>query len=77
MERRHIRAPVAGRLGEVATLQIGTVVKAGDKLARRARSLTPWRFLPSGPWDGCVLGSRPACASTASHGRSMGAWRRR
>jgi membrane fusion protein (multidrug efflux system) len=32
MERRHVRAPVAGRLGEVATLQIGTFVKAGDKL---------------------------------------------
>jgi membrane fusion protein (multidrug efflux system) len=30
--RRHVRAPVAGRLGEVATLQIGTFVKAGDKL---------------------------------------------
>ena len=33
MERRHIRAPVAGRLGEVATLQVGTFVKTGDKLA--------------------------------------------
>jgi membrane fusion protein (multidrug efflux system) len=32
LERRHIRAPVAGRLGEVATLQIGTFLKAGDKL---------------------------------------------
>jgi membrane fusion protein (multidrug efflux system) len=32
LERRHIRAPVAGRLGEVATLQSGMFVKAGDKL---------------------------------------------
>jgi membrane fusion protein (multidrug efflux system) len=32
LERRHIRAPVAGRLGEVATLQIGMFLKAGDKL---------------------------------------------
>ena len=32
LERRHARAPVAGRLGEVAPLQIGTFVKAGDKL---------------------------------------------
>jgi membrane fusion protein (multidrug efflux system) len=33
MERRHVRAPVAGRLGEVATLQVGTFVKEGHKLA--------------------------------------------
>jgi membrane fusion protein (multidrug efflux system) len=33
LERRHIRAPVAGRLGEVTPLQIGTFVKAGDRLA--------------------------------------------
>ena len=32
LTRRHVRAPVAGRLGEVASLQIGTFVKAGDKL---------------------------------------------
>jgi membrane fusion protein (multidrug efflux system) len=31
-ERRHIRAPIAGRLGEAATLQIGAVVREGDVL---------------------------------------------
>jgi membrane fusion protein (multidrug efflux system) len=50
IERRHIRAPVAGRLGEVATLQIGTFVKAGDKLGAvvPAGSLTAVaEFLPA------------------------------
>jgi multidrug resistance efflux pump len=50
MERRHIRAPVAGRLGEVATLQIGMFVKAGDKLGAvvPAGSLTVVaEFLPA------------------------------
>jgi membrane fusion protein (multidrug efflux system) len=50
MGRRHIRAPVAGRLGEVATLQVGTFVKAGDKLGAvvPAGSLTAVaEFLPS------------------------------
>jgi uncharacterized membrane protein (UPF0127 family)/multidrug resistance efflux pump len=32
VERRYIRAPVAGRLGEVATLQVGTVVREGARL---------------------------------------------
>ena len=32
IERRQIRAPIAGRLGEVATLRVGAVVKEGDKL---------------------------------------------
>ena len=32
IERRRIRAPAAGRLGEVATLRIGAVVREGDKL---------------------------------------------
>jgi membrane fusion protein (multidrug efflux system) len=32
-EMRHVVAPVAGRIGEVATLQIGSVVAEGDKLA--------------------------------------------
>jgi membrane fusion protein (multidrug efflux system) len=32
IERRYIRAPVAGRLGEVATLQIGTWVREGARL---------------------------------------------
>jgi membrane fusion protein (multidrug efflux system) len=32
IEQRRIRAPVTGRLGEVATLQPGTVVQAGDTL---------------------------------------------
>ena len=30
--RRYVRAPVTGRLGEVATLQVGTVVREGDRL---------------------------------------------
>ena len=30
--RRYIRAPVTGRLGEVAKLQVGTVVREGDRL---------------------------------------------
>jgi membrane fusion protein (multidrug efflux system) len=50
MERRHIRASVAGRLGEVATLQVGTFVKAGDKFGAvvPAGSLTAVaEFLPS------------------------------
>jgi multidrug resistance efflux pump len=33
IERRRIRAPMAGRLGEVAGLHIGTVVGEGDRLA--------------------------------------------
>jgi multidrug resistance efflux pump len=33
IERRRIRAPMAGRLGEVAGLHIGTVVGEGDQLA--------------------------------------------
>ncbi len=33
IERRRIRAPVAGRLGEAATLRIGAVVADGEKLA--------------------------------------------
>lgn len=32
IERRRIRAPIAGRLGEVATLRIGAFVREGDKL---------------------------------------------
>jgi multidrug resistance efflux pump len=32
IEKRRIRAPVAGRLGEVANLRIGAVVREGDKL---------------------------------------------
>ena len=32
INRHHIRAPVAGRVGEVANLRIGTVVRAGDRL---------------------------------------------
>jgi multidrug resistance efflux pump len=32
IERRYVRAPVAGRLGEVAKLQVGTVVREGDRL---------------------------------------------
>ena len=32
IEKRRIRAPVAGRLGEVAYLQIGAVVREGDQL---------------------------------------------
>jgi multidrug resistance efflux pump len=50
MARRHVRAPVAGRLGEVATLQIGTFVKAGGKLGAvvPAGSLTAVaEFLPA------------------------------
>jgi RND family efflux transporter MFP subunit len=33
VERRRIRAPVDGRLGEVATLRIGAVVREGDRVA--------------------------------------------
>ena len=33
IERRRIRAPMAGRLGEVAELHIGSVVREGDRLA--------------------------------------------
>jgi multidrug resistance efflux pump len=32
IDRRQIRAPIAGRLGEVATLRVGAVVKEGEKL---------------------------------------------
>ena len=32
IERRHIRAPTAGQLGEAAVLQIGAVVREGDVL---------------------------------------------
>jgi multidrug resistance efflux pump len=32
IERRHIRAPTSGQLGEVAVLQIGAVVREGDVL---------------------------------------------
>ena len=33
IERRRIRAPIAGRLGEVADLRIGAVVQVSDRLA--------------------------------------------
>jgi multidrug resistance efflux pump len=33
IERRRVRAPMAGRLGEVAELRIGSVVREGDRLA--------------------------------------------
>jgi multidrug resistance efflux pump len=33
IERRHLRAPMAGRLGEVAELRVGSVVREGDRLA--------------------------------------------
>jgi multidrug resistance efflux pump len=33
IERRRIRAPMAGRLGEVAELRTGSVVREGDRLA--------------------------------------------
>lgn len=33
IERRKIRAPTAGRVGEVATLQVGSMVKPGDRIA--------------------------------------------
>jgi multidrug resistance efflux pump len=33
IERRHLRAPVAGRLGEVAEPRTGSVVREGDRLA--------------------------------------------
>lgn len=33
MERRRIRAPVAGRLGEISALRVGSVVQAGDRMA--------------------------------------------
>lgn len=33
MERRVIRAPISGRLGEAQTLRIGSVVEQGDRLA--------------------------------------------
>ena len=33
IEQRTIRAPVAGRLGEITALQIGSVLRAGDKVA--------------------------------------------
>ena len=32
VDNRHIRAPIAGLLGEVSTLRIGAVVREGDKL---------------------------------------------
>jgi len=34
IEKRRIRAPVAGRLGEVANLRIGSVVREGDRSVR-------------------------------------------
>jgi multidrug resistance efflux pump len=33
IERRRLRAPMAGRLGEVAELRLGSVVREGDRLA--------------------------------------------
>ena len=33
VERRKIRSPIAGRVGDAATLQVGSVVASGDKLA--------------------------------------------
>jgi len=32
IELRHIRAPIAGRLGDVVTLRVGSVLKEGDRL---------------------------------------------
>jgi membrane fusion protein (multidrug efflux system) len=38
IERRRIRAPMAGRLREIAELRIGSVVREGDRLA----AVVPW-----------------------------------
>lgn len=50
VDRRLIRAPVTGNLGEVATLRIGSVVREGEKLAAvvpPGKLLVVSNFLPS------------------------------
>ena len=32
IEKHHIRAPISGRLGEIADVRVGVVIRAGDKL---------------------------------------------
>ena len=80
IEQRRIRAPMAGRLGEVAELRIGSVVREGTGSPRSCRSGT-CRSSPTScrrrRWDGSGRGSRPACGSRVSPGRSTAAWRRR
>jgi multidrug resistance efflux pump len=74
IERRHIRAPTSGQLGEAAVLQVGVIVREGDILgavlpfgALRVVALFPhqWRSAVS------VLASWPSCASRAFPGPSM------
>jgi multidrug resistance efflux pump len=38
IERRRLRAPMAGRVGQVAELRVGSVVREGDRLA----AVVPW-----------------------------------
>ena len=80
IERRRIRAPMAGRLGEVAELRIGSVVQEGSRLAAvvpRGDLQVVADFLPPSALGRIRPGSRRACGSRASPGRSTGAWRRR
>ena len=80
IERRRIRAPMAGRLGEVAELRVGSVVREGTGSQRSCRAGT-CRSSPTScrrrRSDASEPGSQRACGSRASPGRSTGAWRRR
>ena len=80
IEQRRIRAPMAGRLGEVAGLHIGTVVGEGNWLVAVVPhgELHVDRRLPAADRDRTARPGQPArCGLRASPGRNMAGWRRR
>jgi len=80
IERRRLRAPMAGRLGEVAELHIGAVVREGDRLAAvvpRGDLQVVADFLPPSALGRIRAGQPARLRLEASPGRSTEAWRRR
>ena len=76
IEQTRMRAPIAGRLGEVADIQPGAVVRQGDMLgvvlpvgALRVVA----HFLRRSPWAGCSPDNRHGCAWRGFPGRSTAA----
>ena len=62
VERRKIRSPIAGRVGEAAMLQVGSVVAPGDKLAAivpQGRLRVVAQFPPPAAF-GRIRGGQPA-----------------
>ena len=80
IERRYIRAPVAGRLGEVATLQVGTWVREGARLGAVVPPGTlkvMADFLPSAAIGRIQAGQPARLRLEGFPGRNTGPFRRR